>query len=410
MFFESFLLNLSVLGVLIAALIFDYVTKFFSYWYIRHIPYKTPIPFFGSDYHSVFGVRNTTQEVESLYKCYPNDKFVGIIKGRIPDLIIKDPISIQKILSTDFSNFHYRGSGLDKSRDVCIRNNLFYSEGEKWTLLRGKLDLILNHMDDDIQEGLHDCLSGTNGYTKVQQLLSEILDVVFKDLLLDNNSDMFYIKNLRLLSENRTLSGKIKSYLKNNFPSLYLMFEYNIRPQQDFQMNHILKNSKLNKKIQNSDVISNDNAKSKKALESDTEICYSILNLFISEGYIPCYNLLTSLLYEVAKDNEVQNNIRKCILSNSDDYLDAVIKESLRLHPTHSIITRKCTKMYNFPEKDLQVDKGITVTIPVEEIHKDEKYYKEAESFRPDRFLQTENVEKSTFIPFGMGPRKCVGK
>ncbi|KAI5642786.1 cytochrome p450 domain-containing protein [Phthorimaea operculella] len=172
MFFESLWLNILVLIGLIIALTFDYVTKFFSYWYVRHIPYKTSVPFFGSDYHRVLGVRNTTEEVNTLYQQHPKGDFVGSVKSRIPDLVVRNPDLIKEVLCTEFESFKSRGLDLDKSRDICIRNNLFYAEGEKWTLLRERLESLLNDANVP-EERILESLSGTNGNINVQHLLTK---------------------------------------------------------------------------------------------------------------------------------------------------------------------------------------------------------------------------------------------
>ncbi|XP_050347087.1 cytochrome P450 6B1-like [Nymphalis io] len=413
MFFESLVLNISVLSVLIIALSFDYVTKFFSYWYVRHISYKTPIPLFGSDYHRVLGIRNTSDEVTKLYSGYAKEKYVGCIKSRIPDLIVKDPNSIKKILSTDFSNFHCRGYGLDGSQDVCIRNNLFYSEGEKWTLLRGRMELLLNNMNLDIQDSLHECLSGTNGDTNVQQLLSEILDVVFKDLLIDNKLDGSLVRNTRELLQKRTLFDRLKSYLKDVLPSVYVMFGLNVLSEQYFsKFTQVLEESKLMKDIKKTESIFQDeNDIAKRYKLSEYDLITSYLTLFIGEGYIPCHHVLTALLYELGKNPELQENARKCINNRTEgDCLSQTIKEVLRFYPPYSVITRKCVKTYQFPDKDLAIDKGITITIPVELIQRDETHYKDANNFNPNRFETSSDLSDNSYLPFGAGPRKCVGE
>ncbi|XP_041988356.1 cytochrome P450 6j1-like, partial [Aricia agestis] len=412
MFFESILINVSVMLVLIGALIFDYVTKFFSYWYIRHVQYKMPLPFFGSDYHRVLGLRSTTDEVDALYTKYPKEKYVGCIKSRIPDLIVKDPEAVRKTLSTDFSNFHYRGCELDKSRDICLRNNLFYAEGEKWTFLRRKYELLLKHMSDDIQDSLHDCVSGSSGDLRVQQILTGILDVVFKDLLLDNNVDTSVIKNIRETMEKRSLGGKLKSYLKDIFPSVYVLFGFSdVSAAHLKELNKYSSSSRLLKCIKKVDVLTNDELNVNRKIKlQESDYFYSSFLLFISEGYIPCYNVLVALLYELALHQDVQNQARKCAVNSDDDYLNRVIKETLRLHPPYSVITRKCTRTYTFPEQDFHINNGMNITVPVANLHKDEAFFKKSKEFYPDRFSDSESEKTPAFLPFGLGPRQCIGE
>ncbi|CAG4983798.1 unnamed protein product [Parnassius apollo] len=387
-----------------------------SYWYIRHVPYKTPIPFFGSDYHRVLNLKSQSEEVNQLYFKYPNENFVGTIKSRIPELIVKDPDVIKKLLSTDFANFHCRGIELDKSGDVCIRNNLFYAEGEKWTLLREGLESLLNNMDCELEVRLHDCLSGINGDVNVQQFLSEVLDVLFKDFLFEGKDDGLLITNIRKSVQKRSYMEKFKSYLKEIFPSLYVLFRLVTIPEQlTASTNEALSRSKLLMQIRKIGLTEQINANYGKGDNlrkvSEMEIAYSTICLFITKGYIPCLNLITSLLFELARNPQTQETLRNCPISDVD-YLDLSIKEALRLHCPYSTITRKCVKSYQIPDNDMIIDKKITVTVPIEAIHKDPQHYEEPHVFNPDRFLEINDVSRHpfAFLPFGAGPRKCIGE
>ncbi|KAJ0175784.1 hypothetical protein K1T71_008943 [Dendrolimus kikuchii] len=409
MFFESFLINLSVLAMLVIALTFDYVTKFFNYWYVRHIPYKSSIPFFGSDYHRVLGVTTSTNETKKLYSKYPKSKFVGRVKSRIPDLIVKDPDSVKRMLSTDFANFHSRGLGLNKSQDVCLKNNVFYADGEKWNVLRATLESLLNGLVFDVD--IRNKLPGTNGDTSVRELLSNILDDIFKDMLLANeNIEAF--KEIRINLEKRTMVDKLKSYTKNIFPSVYTLLKLKTlsgRPSQSLEEQ--IKKSKIIKHIKMSGTMYN--IGNKREPVSEIEFTFSTITSFITEGYIPIVTVLTALLFELASNKDCQDKARSIVAKvNREDYLDLSIKEALRLHPPYSIITRQCVKSYQYPESKLTIDKRVTINVPIEAIHRDEEHYKEANVFNPDRFLDDDRVSKHcyAYLPFGAGPRRCIGE
>lgn len=359
------------------------------------------IPFYGGDYHRVLGLRSNTHEVNALYKNYQGD-FVGSVKSRIPDLIVKNPDIVKEVLSTNFENFKSRGVDLDKSRDVCLRNNLFYAEGEKWTLLRQGLVSILDDLKIS-EDGTLECLSGTNGDVNVQELLAQVLDIVFKNLLL-KDFDENVVTDLRKSVQRRTLTDRFKSYLKSIFPSVYTLFGLStLVGQPTNKIIKSLQNSQLSKKL--SSVFKLDEKENIRKLKTQPDdLSFGILSTFITEGYIPTLNVLTALLYELANNPEVQKQARI-----SAEHLDAAIKETLRLHPPYSVITRKCVMTYKFLDSKMLVDRGVTVNVPVEALHKDNTYYKEAKVFKPERFLDS-STHGYTFIPFGAGPRKCVGK
>ena len=53
-----------------------------------------------------------------------------------------------------------------------------------------------------------------------------------------------------------------------------------------------------------------------------------------------------------------------------------------------------------------------SIIIPVYGIHLDQKYYDNPEEFRPERFTEEEKAKRPnyTYLPFGDGPRVCIGK
>uniref|UniRef100_A0A1B6CXI7 Cytochrome P450 n=2 Tax=Clastoptera arizonana TaxID=38151 RepID=A0A1B6CXI7_9HEMI len=92
-------------------------------------------------------------------------------------------------------------------------------------------------------------------------------------------------------------------------------------------------------------------------------------------------------------------------------YANRVVLETLRKYPIVYGTIRTCTKDYKVPGSDLVIEKGISVYIPIYSIHRDPAYYTDPEVFDPDRFhdLSVQEREVGTFIPFGEGPRFCIG-
>jgi cytochrome P450 family 6 len=86
--------------------------------------------------------------------------------------------------------------------------------------------------------------------------------------------------------------------------------------------------------------------------------------------------------------------------------------ETLRKYPPIPMLIRKCSKPYRIPGTDTVLEKGITVVIPVVALHHDPKYYPEPDRFDPERFNEEERQKRHhyVYLPFGEGPRICIGK
>lgn len=60
----------------------------------------------------------------------------------------------------------------------------------------------------------------------------------------------------------------------------------------------------------------------------------------------------------------------------------------------------------------MSLESGTAVVIPVYALQHDSKYFYDPESFVPERFLDDNknDLYKYTYLPFGEGPRMCLGK
>lgn len=85
--------------------------------------------------------------------------------------------------------------------------------------------------------------------------------------------------------------------------------------------------------------------------------------------------------------------------------------ETLRLYPSVPVLERKTFQNYQIPGTKVIIPKGMKVHIPVYGIQRDEQYYPEPTVFNPDRFHPTAVAKRHlcTFLPFGEGPRICIG-
>lgn len=91
---------------------------------------------------------------------------------------------------------------------------------------------------------------------------------------------------------------------------------------------------------------------------------------------------------------------------NEITYLDNIISESLRLFPTAWLIGRKATKTHRLGKFNMK--KNHQVLIPLYSLHRDENVWEKPNEFIPERF-QDKNYSKYDYIPFGGGPRMCIG-
>eukprot|EP00112_Aurelia_sp_Birch-Aquarium-sp1_P023103 Seg6750.2 transcript_id=Seg6750.2/GoldUCD/mRNA.D3Y31 product="Cytochrome P450 3A5" protein_id=Seg6750.2/GoldUCD/D3Y31 len=144
--------------------------------------------------------------------------------------------------------------------------------------------------------------------------------------------------------------------------------------------------------------------------------------LFILAGYESTSNTLALTCYNLTIFPELQERVLKEIkdVCSSQDtctydeinqmpYLDACISETLRLYPPAVVTARNCLESCTI--NGVNFKKGVAVLIPIYSLHHDAAYFPEPEAFKPERFLpeNKESINQFAYMPFGMGPRNCIG-
>ncbi|CAN1795307.1 Cytochrome P450 CYP749A22 [Linum perenne] len=91
--------------------------------------------------------------------------------------------------------------------------------------------------------------------------------------------------------------------------------------------------------------------------------------------------------------------------------LTMIINESLRLYPPFFHVSRKVERhQVRLGSGGLQIPKGTEVYIPFLAVHHGtETWGEDAQLFRPERFTEGISKASTNFLPFGLGPRTCVG-
>ncbi len=138
---------------------------------------------------------------------------------------------------------------------------------------------------------------------------------------------------------------------------------------------------------------------------SDDELRDQLVTLLLA-GHETTATALSWALHELGRDPAQLTRARDAALSGDDDYLEAVLKEAMRLHPVIPMVVRHLMAPATIGGLDLPA--GATVGASIILAHADPRNHPEPDRFRPERFAGG-TMPANTWLPFGGGVRRCIG-
>ncbi|EGR47512.1 cytochrome P450 [Trichoderma reesei QM6a] len=166
--------------------------------------------------------------------------------------------------------------------------------------------------------------------------------------------------------------------------------------------------------------------KGRDVTQEEFDLLIGDAQLVIAAGSHTTAASMASIVYELAKHpehidklrNELAPLVRDSNLDPSPDelahleHLNAVINETLRLHPPVPTTIWRVTPPGGVMIGDVHVPGGMNVTCPQYAVGRSEAVYSKADSFAPERWYQFPEMikDKDAFAPFSMGPFGCIGK
>ncbi|KAK3921993.1 Cytochrome P450 6a2 [Frankliniella fusca] len=168
--------------------------------------------------------------------------------------------------------------------------------------------------------------------------------------------------------------------------------------------------------------------------------------VFFLAGFETTSSTATWALYLLAQHQDIQDRVveemREALEKTGGElrydtlmslpYTDMVLKETMRLYPGVPFLNREAMRERKLPLTDLVLEKGTRLMIPVLALHKDPKqvsaeqrvrspadllpsrahrYWERPEEFDPERFTKEKEEARHpmVYLPFGDGPRICIG-
>jgi cytochrome P450 len=137
----------------------------------------------------------------------------------------------------------------------------------------------------------------------------------------------------------------------------------------------------------------------------DRELRDELLTLLVA-GHETTATALAWAVERLARHPDKLRRLASEVRADRDEYLKAVVCETLRLRPVISLVNRTLKAPMEFGGYELPA--GVKVVPSIYLVHRRPDVYPEPERFLPERFL-SKPPGTYTWIPFGGGVRRCLG-
>ena len=136
---------------------------------------------------------------------------------------------------------------------------------------------------------------------------------------------------------------------------------------------------------------------------TDTELRDELVTLLVAGHETTATSLAWT--FELLNRNP---SVREKAEEGDDKYLDALIKEVLRIRPVIPGVGR-VVRGEPFQLGDHVIPPGVEINPSIATIHRRQDRYQQADQFRPERYLDGNAPDGYTWLPFGGGTRRCLG-
>lgn len=444
--------------------LYFYGVRTFTYWKNRGVKHAKPLPFVGNNLKQFCRQASIAMMATETYNSYPDEKVVGFFRGTSPELVIRDPELIKRVLLTDFQSFHPRGLQPHKTVIEPLMKNIFFADGDLWRLLRqrftpafstGKLKAMF-HIITERAEKLKVITEEVvdREYYDVRELMAryttDFIGVcafgIDMDSLNDENSQF---RKLGKRIFQRNFRDTVNGALKMMFPELCKNLHF-LTPELEREMKFLVQNVlkqrnykpsgrndfiDLMLELKQKGVMVGESIDKKNPdgtptiiqLEMDDLLMTAQAFVFFGAGFETSSTASSYTLHQLAFNPDFQEKVQKeidTVLARYDNkitydaikemkYLEMAFYESMRMYPSVAYLIRMCAvPQYTFPEINLTIHQDVKVIIPIQAIHRDATYFQDPDKFYPERFSDgaKEATKNFVYLPFGEGPRSCVGE
>ncbi|XP_046627952.1 cytochrome P450 9e2-like [Neodiprion virginianus] len=433
-------------------IIYYYGFRGLDYFKNRGIPYLPPIPVLGNMAQVFFGRKSLTDTILHAYNYNRDAKYVGFFDFASPVVLLRDPELIRLIAIKNFENFPDHKMFAQEVPDSFFKESLFGLQGKRWKDTRTLLSpSFTSSKMKTIFKLVKECAVNLVRHLKTRGDDSNVFDM--RNILARYTNDVILTSAFGISmdslaepeNEFYVMGGKAsnfdgirstKLFVLRMFPRLAKLFKVRLFDDKIVGFyNDVIKTSVTTRDargIYRPDMLQlMMQARNKdESLKLTVKEMAAHAFLFYLGGFDTVSVLMTFAVHEITVNPDVQEKLQAevdRVVEECDGdvtyealhamrYLDAVVNETLRLHTPATLIDRVCREKFELPPalpglNPFVVEPGVSLWFPTSALQRDAEYFSDPEKFDPERFndANKSSVDSMTYIPFGVGPRMCIG-
>ncbi|XP_032682973.1 cytochrome P450 9e2-like [Odontomachus brunneus] len=428
----------------------------YTYWKKRGVPYIRAIPILGTSWKVLLRLTSFNEYSKFAYEYLPDAKYIGLMDMATPLILIRDPEVIRDVMVKDFEHFPDHRSFANEDIDPLFGKNVFSLRGNRWKEMRNTLSPsftaskmkamfeLVSKCSREFSEYLADHPEDCSSIETKEIFRRYTTDVIATSAFGINVNSMKDRDNeffTRGVDSTRQFGGFL-------FLLKFILFRMSPRLMKALGMNFFSPaTSQFFKKIvaetikirEEQGIIRPDmihllmQARNKEGLsvhEMTLDDIVSQAFIFFLAGFDTSALLMCFIAHELAVNRDIQDRLYEEVekhfaegngeisyeLVSKMVYMDMVVSETLRKYPPVAVTDRLCVKSCQLPPskpgcKSLIVEPNNILWAPIYALHHDPKYFPNPDKFDPERFSDEnkDNIVPYTYMPFGLGPRKCIG-
>ena len=353
--------------------------------------------------------------VPRMWRRYGDGFTVRILPGGRPLVLFTRPEHAKEIFAGDPEYFH-AGKGNAILGPIMGEHSLLLQDGQEHKrarallmpafnghALRGYRDLVDQVARDEVGRW-----SGGDEFRSLDRMNALTLEVILRVV--------FGVTDERRLAElrpcvNRTVNVSPAVLLGWGYPALQRFGTWKKTVDNAYRLDRLMY-AEIRERRTASDLDRRTDVLSRLILAgeegdrlTDEELRDQLVTLLLA-GHETTASALSWTLHELGRDPALLARAREAARTGEDDYLEAVLKEAMRVHTVIPMVVRTLMRPTTVAGWDLPA--GATVGPSILVAHSRPDNHPDPERFDPARFLG-QNPPVNTWMPFGGGVRRCIG-